>query len=77
MIGVRATPDAGGLVEQVAFFGVGAAPGGDARRVGQEINRVHDFGFEGYFMTDMVTVADFGHFPFFLSHTYLQRLLLF
>jgi hypothetical protein len=77
VVRIGSAPGAGGLVEHVAFFGVRAAPGYHPRGVRQIVIGVNNFGFKSYFVTHMVTITNFGHFPFFLSHKYLQTMITF
>jgi hypothetical protein len=41
-------------------------------RVGQQIDRMHKFGFQPDFLLDITTISDFAYFPGCISHDYLH-----
>jgi len=68
VIWIGAAPDAGGLIEHIAFLGVVAAAGIYAWHIRKKIDRVNQFGFECHFVPNVVAIMYLDHFPFFLCH---------
>jgi hypothetical protein len=68
VIRVGAAPNAGRLIEHVAFFGIRTTAGTDPWGVGQVIGRIDHFGLKGNFMPNVVAKPNFCYFPDFGSH---------
>jgi hypothetical protein len=69
VIGVGAAPDTSRLIEQIAFPRIGAPPGLDAWGIWKVVGGVEQLSFERDLVTNVITIMNFGDFPFFLCHT--------